>query len=306
MSLPGNMGSPHDENDRPVAIVFLFYSTSMSKTKLCLLGTSTPNYETFAQQCAAVIVDDVPYLIDCGDGAMPRIMQAYRSGESALSPHKLSRLFLTHLHPDHTAGLAGIIISAWVLQRTAALHIYGPAGTQRLVDGILAAYADGLALHRNGKAPLAIVPLDVVVHEYTAGRIYTDERMTVEAFSVSHGVVESYGLRLVSADKTIVHSGDTCPQQTVIDAARGCDILLHEVYCAASLHVHHAEWHAYHQAVHTSSIQLAEMACEIRPKLLVLNHQLIWGDYTEADLMAEITAIYDGDVVFGRDLDVFE
>ena len=46
-------------------------------------------------------------------------------------------------------------------------------------------------------------------------------------------------------------------------------------------------------------------SADTRPKLLILNHQLIWGDHTIEDLLAGLTSRYDGPVVYGHDLDVF-
>jgi ribonuclease BN (tRNA processing enzyme) len=55
---------------------------------------------------------------------------------------------------------------------------------------------------------------------------------------------------------------------------------------------------------HTSTTELAEIARQIRPGLLVLNHVLFWGA-TEAELLAEIAQGYHGKVVIGADLEVF-
>ncbi|MBI3459583.1 hypothetical protein HY009_01430 [Candidatus Acetothermia bacterium] len=64
------------------------------------------------------------------------------------------------------------------------------------------------------------------------------------------------------------------------------------------------EWQKYHSSFHTSSHELAEIAKQVKPGLLVLYHQLFWGT-TEENLLAEIQEIYDGPVVSGKDLDVF-
>lgn len=274
-------------------------------TSYLMLSPGTPNYTPgFAQQSSAVIVDEQPYLIDCGDGIMTRIAEAASKGLPGMKWPKLTRLFITHLHPDHTAGLPGLIMGPWVLHREEPFQIYGPKGTQKLVDSILAGYEYGIAEHRDGLAPINS-PLVVEVHEIEPGEIYKDERVTVTAFQVSHGGLEAYGLRFVSAEKTIIHSGDTCPVPSLIEHARGCDILVHEVYMAASLSGRSEAWQKYHTTVHTSGIQLAAIAEIIRPKLLVLNHQLIWGDYTDDDLLAEIREHYDGEVVSSKDLDHF-
>jgi ribonuclease BN (tRNA processing enzyme) len=279
----------------------------MSKTKFILLGAGTPRYNPGqAQQSSAIIVDEQAYLIDCGDGAMLRIAEAIGRGIEALAFTKLTHLFLTHLHPDHTAGLPGLIIGPWVMRRSAPLHIYGPKGSQALVDGILAAYETGIAAHRAGLAPLNH-PLAVEVHEYMTGEIYQDDQVTVTAFPVDHSVMEAYGLKFVTADKVIVHSGDTCPVASLVEHARGCDILVHEVYFRQSLLDYFPPaWQTYHRTVHTSEVELAAIANEVQPKRLILNHQMIWGAYTAEALMESLTSRYKGEVIYGRDLDLFE
>ncbi|MCB0191398.1 MAG: MBL fold metallo-hydrolase [Anaerolineae bacterium] len=278
----------------------------MTQTQFVLLATGTPRYRPGrAQQSSAVIVDDQAYLIDCGDGAMVRIAEAVNRGIEALTFMRLTHLFLTHLHPDHTCGLPGLLIGPWVMRRKATLQIYGPAGSRTLVNGLLAAYKGGIDAHRYGLGPLNH-PLTVEIHEYTAGEIYRDDRVTVSAFPVDHGDVETYGLKFVTPDKVIVHSADTRPTPSLLEHARGCDILIHEVYMRQSLlDTFGPEWQRYHTAMHTSEVELAEIANQTRPKLLVLNHQMIWGDHTIEAMMAELTSRYDGPVVYGRDLDVF-
>lgn len=274
-------------------------------TQLLLLGTGTPNYAPGrAQQASAVLIDDQAYLIDAGDGVMLRLAEAAARGIEACAQPRLTRLFLTHLHPDHTAGLPGLIIGPWVQMRREPLQIFGPPGTQALVDGILSGYAGGIRAHRDGLAPIDH-PLAVEVTEYDSGTIYADDRVTITAFRVDHGVITAFGLKFVAADRVIVHSGDTRPTATLVKHAQGCDILVHEVYYAPSLTSRPAAWQAYHRAVHTSSAELGAIARAVRPGLLVLNHQLIWGGYTEDDLMAELRAGYDGAVAFGRDLSTF-
>jgi ribonuclease BN (tRNA processing enzyme) len=274
----------------------------MAETQLLLLGTGTPNIlPDRAQSALAVIVADQAYVVDCGGAVMQRIAEArHRYDLTALHPPHLTHLFLTHLHPDHTTGLPDFIIAPWVLMRSEALQIYGPPGTQNLVDYIQAGYAIGIGEHRDGLAPLNH-PLTVAVHEIEAGQIFQDERVTVTAFRVQHGNLMAYGYRFQTPDKTIVISGDTCPTDTLMQAAQNCDILVHEVYSAKMLAQRPPAWQAYHRAVHTSTLELAEIANQIQPELLVLTHQLFWGTSDE-ELLQEITNSYAGQVVSGYDL----
>jgi len=89
-----------------------------------------------------------------------------------------------------------------------------------------------------------------------------------------------------------------------VEQCQGCDILVHEVYSQAGFERRTPQWQRYHSNSHTSSVELARIAARVRPRLLVLYHQLLWGS-TPEELLAEIGGIYDGKVVFGNDLDVF-
>ena len=86
--------------------------------------------------------------------------------------------------------------------------------------------------------------------------------------------------------------------------SRNADLLIHEVYCHEGLNKRTAAWQEYHRNNHTSTHELAALAAQVKPKLLVLNHMLLFG-CTEEDLLAELTSRYAGEVVIGNDLDVF-
>ncbi len=81
-------------------------------------------------------------------------------------------------------------------------------------------------------------------------------------------------------------------------------MLLHEVYSHERYTGRPAKWQKYHAAFHTSTRELADLARQINPGLLILYHQLFWGA-TDADLIREIREIYPGPVVSGNDLDVY-
>jgi ribonuclease BN (tRNA processing enzyme) len=108
-------------------------SARQSNTRIVLLGTGTPNADPDRSGPAvAVVVDDVPYVVDCGPGVVRRAAAAARNGVTALSVERLRRLFVTHLHSDHTTGLPDFIFTPAVLDRDAPLEIYGPPGTKRM------------------------------------------------------------------------------------------------------------------------------------------------------------------------------
>jgi ribonuclease BN (tRNA processing enzyme) len=275
-------------------------------TEVVLLGTGTPNAEPDRSGPAiAIIIDEIPYLIDCGPGIVRRAAEAYQSGIKGLKMEKLKKLFVTHLHSDHTAGYPDLILTPWVLGRDKPLEVYGPKGIQEMTEHLLAAYEQDIKIRLGGSEPVNNLGHRVDTYTIKPGKIYEDSNVTVEAFAVKHGSwPEAYGFVFFSPDKKIVISGDTVPSDYLLDKYNGCDILIHEVYSAARLQKRSEVWQRYHSSAHTSTLELAELAVRAKPKLLILYHQLYWGA-TDEELVAEIKERYDGEVVSGKDLDVF-
>ena len=251
-----------------------------------------------------IVVKDQAYLVDFGPGVVRRAAAAAAKQIPALAPPRLTRAFLTHHHSDHTAGYADLILTPWVLGRNEPLVVYGPPGTQTMTDQLLAAYAEDIRERREGLEPSNDQGQRVIVHEYAEGEIYADANVRVEAFRVQHGSWPAFGFKFYTPNRTIAISGDTCPFSGLADHYRDCDVLIHEVYSVRGFAGRSPEWQRYHSHVHTSAHELADLANQARPGLLILIHQLFWG-VTEADLLAEVRVRYDGPVVSGRDLDVY-
>ena len=174
-----------------------------------------------------------------------------------------------------------------------------------MTNHLLAAYQEDIRLRIEGLEPANTVGYQVDVHEIEPGIIYTDENVTIRAFPVKHGSWEhAFGFRFETPDRTIVISGDTAPCSSLIENAKGCDVLIHEVYSQAGFETRPPEWKRYHSSSHTSSVELAHIANQVKPGLLILYHQLLWGA-TEEQLLQEIRQLYKGAVVSGRDLDAY-
>lgn len=277
-----------------------------SGTHVVLLGTGTPNAEPERSGSAvAVIVNGTPYLVDAGPGVVRRANAAREVGITPLQAANLHHVFLTHLHTDHTVGLPDVIFTPWVLERDEPLQLFGPSGSARMVEHLLAAYDEDIRVRLSGLEPANEHGYQVDVSEIDSGLIYEDENVRVTAFAVHHGGWNhAFGFRFESDDRVVVISGDATPSDAVVDACNGCDVLVHEVYSQVKFEERVPVWQRYHADSHTSTVQLADIAERAKPGVLVLYHQLLWGA-TEEELVAEITSLYDGVVVFGRDLDVF-
>lgn len=275
-------------------------------TQIVLLGTGTPNADPdrFGPS-VAIVVNETPYIIDCGPGVVRRASAAFRNGVKGLEAKNLRRLFITHLHSDHTAGYPDFIFTPAVLERDAPLEVYGPPGIKAMTGHILKAYTEDIEIRLRGLEPSKPKGYEVRVNEIKPGVVYRDEQVTVKAFRVNHGSwKQAFGFRFETPDRTIVISGDAAISQSVVDHCNGCDVLIHEVYSQAGFATRPPEWQKYHSNFHTSSRELAEIAAKAKPGLLILYHQLFWGT-TPEQLVDEIKRGYQGKVVSGKDLETY-
>lgn len=269
-------------------------------TRVILLGTGNPNPDpNHSGPATAIVVNGAVYLVDCGPGIVRRAAAA------GLPMPELKRVFVTHLHSDHTAGLSDLILTPWVLERVAPLEAYGPPGLKKMTEHIVAAYEEDIEMRVKGLEGANATGYKVTAHEIQPGVVYKDANVTVKAFQVPHGSWKfAYGYRFETKDRIIVISGDTTFTRDMITQARGTDLLIHEVYCEAGFATRSEQWKKYHRSFHTSSRDLARIAAEAKPKLLVLYHVLLWGQ-SEGQLLKEIQEIYKGPVAIGKDLQVF-
>jgi len=269
------------------------------RSKIVLLGTGNPNTdpERFGPS-VAILVNGSLYLVDCGAGVTRRVAAA------GIHVSKITHLFLTHLHSDHTIGYPDVILTPGVIGRSEPLEVFGPKGILEMTNNIMEAYKLDIQERLDGLEPANPNGYIIHSHETIEGLVYSNDTVRVEAFRVNHGTLDSFGYKFTLPDRVVVISGDTALSGNLIQYAKGCDILIHEVYSAEGLKNRTKDWREYHSSVHTSTIDLAKIANEVKPKLLILYHQLFMGRSDE-DMVKEITAHYDGLVKSGKDLDEF-
>jgi ribonuclease BN (tRNA processing enzyme) len=275
--------------------------------RVVVLGSGNPNADPERWGPAvAVVVNDSAYLVDCGPGVVRRAAAAEKAGIAALNIKNLTRVFITHLHSDHTLGYPDLILSPWVMHRERPLAAYGPRGLKSMTNHIEKAWEKDVHVRRRGLEAADSTGYKVVVHEIQPGVVYRDAQVTVTAFLVKHGSWDqAFGYRFDTADRRVVISGDTAPTEEVVKACDGCDVLLHEVYNPNGEKLreepHEKE---YFRTFHTSPEELGEIARRARPKLLVLYHQ-VWMKLPEADLVEQMRKAYAGRFVSAKDLEVY-
>ncbi len=282
-----------------LALFLLCAAAFAQDTRAILLGTGTPNPDPQSMGPAVAIVSgEHVYIVDCGPGIVRRAVQA------GIAMRQLTRAFITHLHSDHTAGCPDLIFTPAVTGREEPLEIYGPPGLRAMIYHIMEAWKEDMNIRLHGLEPSVSRAYIVHAHDVKPGEIYRDAAMRVIAFPVQHGSWKhAYGYKFEAKDKTIVLSGDTTYSPTLIEAAKGCDILIHEVYSAAGLAKRTPDWQRYHSVFHTSGRDVGRVAAQVRPKKLVLYHQLPMGE-TPEEVLREVRGQFDGEVIYGKDLDV--
>ena len=140
------------------------YSTS-DVTKVVVIGSGTPAADPrHGGISVAVVVNGQPYIIDCGPGFWRNSQAstpAYGGKIAALEPKKLTRLFLTHLHFDHTEGLSEFMLAPWIYYREGPVQVYGPPGTEDMVRHLTEAYTKDIDLQMFGLEQLNATGYDM-------------------------------------------------------------------------------------------------------------------------------------------------
>ena len=293
-----------------ILLLLLLISTASASTKLFILGTGTPNPNPERMGSSyLVLANDEPYLFDYGTGVVRRIAAFSTSwgGEyQALEVENLKYAFLTHIHSDHTLGLADLIITPWIMGRSEPLKIFGPKGAKNMHTNIIKAYQPDIDYRIFGTQPQNSTGYKVIFNELKDKFVYQDENIKVTAFLNDHGdLQESYGFLIETTDKKILISGDTAMSKNLISYGENLDYLIHEIYSQKGFNNKTPDWQKYHQAHHTGPKEVAEIANLLQPKSLILSHILFWGS-SEQEILDEVKTFYSGKIVVAEDGMIFE
>src|SRR5690606_17245775 len=188
-----------------------------ARDRLLLLGTQGgPNFlPERGETASAVIVEGVPYLVDCGYGTLGALIR------SGIGYRNVPNVFVTHLHDDHTADLAAFLSHQWTGGRVETTRVHGPSGTTAMVNAALDFSAANTAIRLVDEAR-SVSPRDLVEAVDVAASasprdVFEDERVAVTAVENSHYpeasrrrmTHRSLAYRFDTGRRTFVFSGDT-------------------------------------------------------------------------------------------------
>ncbi len=288
-----------------VAGVLALGGQAVAPARVIMLGTGSPVPDPQAQGPATVIaVGSRLFLVDAGAGVTRQLAAA---GFPRIK--EVEATFITHLHSDHTLGYPDLIFTTWIMGRRAPLLVFGPPGLVRMTDRLMDAWREDLDVRIHGLERETEAWLKVDAREIAPGVIYDKDGVRVTAVGVKHGDWRTFAFRFDTPGKSITISGDTAPTDALAEAAKGSDVLVHEVYDAARVKPENRPggefWPQYMREFHTSNVELGRFAARVRPGLLVLYHVLRMGG-SDDELLAGIReGGYTGRVAIAHDLDVY-
>jgi len=275
----------------------LFAQAQPPEMEVVLIGTGFPRPDPDrAGPSTAVRVGDRVYLVDAGRGVMMRL------AASGLNWRSITRVFLTHLHSDHTSGLPDLFTTTWIFDRETPLEVYGPQGVAPAMQGLERFFAADIRIRRDLTEKNAAAGARIAPHTIKPGVVYEDADVKITAFEVDHAPVKpAFGYRFDSHGRTVVISGDCRPTPELIRQARGADILVHEVYLPEFFDRHDdPEVAARLKRYHTSADEVGEIARDAKPKLLLLTHVIPTDG--EAEILKRAARHFSGKIVVGKDL----
>lgn len=218
------------------------------------------------------------FTLDLGSGTLGALQRH-------LDPWDLDAAVFSHLHPDHCADVTGLVVQRRYHPRPPAdatrLPVYAPLAAP---DRFAAAYAPDAA--ERARTDLSDV---FAFHPLTDGAAARIGEATLRAARVDHPC-DAYALRIEHGGASLVYSGDTGPCPSLVEIARGADVLLCE---AAWPHVTPA-WDHPPPGVHLSGRQAGEHATAAGVGRLLVTHVPAWYDAQE--ILAEAAAAFDGPV----------
>lgn len=277
-----------------------------------------------SQPANLLVAGDANILIDVGDGTSARLAAL------GVPTARISAVFISHLHWDHTGGLAAILGLRAQTNAPPRLRIYGPPGTADMVAGLLASMVPGATAGYGvaDAAPTDVTTLTEVIElrhnarfEY-AGITVSARNNTHYSFAGDSDLAdrfESLSFRFDLPGRSIVYTGDTGPSVAVEDLARGADLLVAEMMDVSDTIANvrrnnpnmpepaRQAMEQHLSAHHLLPVDVGQLAARAGVGGVVVTHFIgrERNDPAHFEYLRQIAEAYDGPVVIANDLDAF-
>ena len=279
--------------------------------RVTLLGAGVPTPAANRFGSAYLLeVEDRTILIDCGPATTYKLT---RAGGSAAA---VSMLLFTHHHFDHNADYPCFVLTRWDQDvDQSPLRVFGPPPTASLTRKLFAA-PDGAFVcdwsarvehpgskrvfaNRGGKVPRTAPKVDAV--DIDATFVLDEGDFVVRAAPTVHvqPYLESLAYRVDTEHGSIVFTGDTEPVESVIELARGADLMLCMCWDTDAAMKANGEFGGM-----TGTTSAGLLAAQAGIRTLVLTHinaHLDSPGVREAGIR-DVATVFAGEIVFGEEL----
>jgi ribonuclease Z len=293
-----------------------------NEMRITFLGTSC--IPRINQECNGVFVElgnGDCFLFDCGSGiSAKQVAMGIRYAQ-------FDKIFLTHLHGDHTSDIITIYCFGPNQDRKTALKIWGPSantpeeGTTAFgntLKSLMKWHAESFSFLptglKNGDDGYNIVTTELPYME--VGTAYESNGVKITHFPAVHCRDGSISYKLEWNGLSMVFTGDTKPNNYVIQNARGVDVLIHEMVVPpetwaaknSGLSPGDANWdiavstaQKIEDSSHTPQKALGYIFSQTNPRVGVATHFQAESD-TIGPAMSDIRTWYSGPVIIATDL----
>jgi ribonuclease Z len=268
-------------------------SNPVTDFRVVLLGTGTPNPRADRFGPSILVETGSERLVfDCGRSCTTRLWQLH-------IPLGTVKLFITHLHSDHTVGIPDLWLTGFLSnpygRRIGPFRVWGPEGTTAMMANLQKAYQADIQIRQPNEG------VDVEAKDITEGIVFEEHGVRVTAFKVDHDDINAFGFRVDYQGHSVLLSGDTRPSNNLVAHAKNVDVVVHEVGMFAPGSDAGSQIVAL---LHSTPEQAGEEFSKIRPKLAVYSHFSLFGtpEPTMAELISRTRKTYQGLLEIGEDL----
>ena len=279
-----------------------------SKTRIILLGTKGgPRVGEAGRSnpSTLILINDVPYVVDCGYGTSRRLIEA------GIGLDRLRYIFITHHHSDHNLEFGALFYSAWITGRPIHVDAYGPVGLRKMAQDFFNYQKfdiDTRIVDEGRPDPRRLI----TVHEFgRPGLVVRTGDVKVTSCRVRHPpITQAYAYRFDASDRSVVISGDTAYAPELAEFAKGADVLVHEVMYLPGVEklvsrLPNAKRLREHLlAAHTLPEDVGRIAAQAGVKTLVLSHFVPGDDpsITDEQWAGGVKKYFKGRIIVGKDL----
>jgi len=286
-----------------------------NEMRVTVLGSGSPTPVRRAQATSGYLVElgnGDNFIFDMGSGTPANL---YSMG---VHPALLDKLFIAHLHLDHTGGIFGLF-DAMGWARNTPLQVWGPSGTTPELGTAEFTKNIRKAAEWHVQSKRNLLPTGgttIVAHEIDISKFspenprqlaYDKNGVKIYAFPVVHTIDGSLGYRLEWKGLSFAYTADSEPSTFEAEQCKGADVFIHEVFPLPDEYAAQTKMPLQHAknalAQHTSPEELGLVFNLAKPGIGVGSHYTL-GDALIDSAFKNLSTTYDGPVMLAHDLSV--